>query len=181
MNLNYIQSCTPLGAAPVQCHVTSLRASQCVSVYQADSLMESFLGASPSINQSPAPVSPSISCPCTARQLESHDLRGPQCSDLCDISSSHSSESRSPLAPAREMTGGGIYTAAITGSLARWMTTAAEWFIPRLCRAMPSCDLHCFLVYSSALSSQRKKNKNKKAKLPGAESRASPTCRHNYF
>lgn len=105
------------------------------------------------------PVSPSIQCPCTTRQLESHDLRGPQCSDLCDISSSHSSESRSLLAPAREMTGGGIYSPAITGSLARWMTTTAEWFILRLCRAMPSCDLRCFLVYSSALSSWKKKKK----------------------
>lgn len=146
-----------LGCSTTRCHVKSIRASQRMSVYQADSLMESFLGASPSINQSPAPVSPSIQCPCTARQLESHDPRGPQCSDLCDISSSHSSESHSLLAPAREMTGGGIYAPAITGSLARWMTTTAEWFIPRLCRAMLSCDLRCFLVYSSALSSKKKK------------------------
>lgn len=163
-----------MGAAPPGAMLSPLEllAHLCLSGRQSNGVFPWGVALDQSIS---SPCLSFIQCPCTARQLESHDLRGPQCSDLCDISSSHSSESRSLLAPAREMTGGGIYAPAITGSLARWMTTTAEWFIPRLWRAMPSCDLRCFLVYSSALSSK------KKAKLPGAESRASPPCRHNYF
>lgn len=101
-----------LGCSTARCHRESMRALQRISVYQADSLMEFFLGASPSINQSPAPFSASTQCPCTACQLKSHDPSGPQCGDLCDISSSHSSESRSLWAAAREMTGGGSYAPA---------------------------------------------------------------------
>lgn len=61
--------------------------------------------------------------------------------------------------PAREMTGRGIYGPAVTGSMVRWMMTTAEWFIPQLCGAMPSCDLRRISVYSSALSSIKKEKK----------------------